>query len=82
MKGSVETSGSAAIDRAKQKHLKTTVNNIVMSLRKDAKRGDLNLEVDGKTMELTDMSFDQDPVFVCQPGGVLKGQSCGKQGFN
>ena len=65
------------MNRAKQKQLKTTVNNIVATLRKDAKRGDLNLEVNGKTMELTDMSLDHDPVFVCHPGSVLKEQSCG-----
>ena len=70
-------SGVATIDRTKQKQLQTTVNNIVTTLRKDAKRGDLNLEVDGKTMELTDMSFEEDPVFVCEPGSVLKDQSCG-----
>ena len=72
------TAGSASMDRTKQKQLKTTVNNIVTTLKKDAKRGELNLQVDGKTMELTDMSFDHDPVFVCQPGSVLKEQSCGK----
>ena len=76
-KGSVPESSDAAIDRTKQKQLQTTVNNIVTTLRKDAKRGDLNLEVEGKTMELTDMSFDEDPVFVCEPGSVLKDQSCG-----
>ena len=70
------------MNRAKQKQLKTTVNNIVTTLRKDAKRGDLNLKVNGKTMELTDMSLDHEPVFVCHPGSVLKEQSCGNLIFS
>jgi len=47
-------------------------------LKKEAKRGDLNLEVAGKKLELYDYSFTDEPSFTCEQGSVRLDRSCGK----
>lgn len=54
------------------------VDNIKTSLEKDAKKGNFDLQVNGNTLALQDMTFDDKPMYVCEEGSVVVDNSCGK----
>jgi hypothetical protein len=54
------------------------VENIKTLLKIDAKGGEFNIEVKGKPLELTDMKFEDNPVFECDQGSVVVNSACGK----
>lgn len=54
------------------------MENIKKTLKKDAKRGDFNIEVDGIPLILQNMIFDDKPMFECEQGSVVVYNSCGK----
>ena len=61
-----------------QDRLFTTVKNIVTTLKKDAKKGDFDLQVNGNPLELSSMSFEESPQYLCEEGSVTTDNSCGK----
>jgi hypothetical protein len=54
------------------------LENIKTLLKEDATRGEFKIEVKGKPLELTDMKFDDNPVFECDQGSVVVNNACGK----
>lgn len=72
-----ENSGDQTEIRKSQEKLLNVLENIKTTLKKEAKRGDLNLEVAGKKLELYDYSFENKPTFTCQEGSVPLERSCG-----
>lgn len=71
-------SGDPAEVEHSQQKLLDVFDNIKTTLKKDAKRGDLSLEVNGRTLELYDYSLDDEPLFKCEEGSVRKERSCGE----
>lgn len=61
-----------------QQKLLTTVENIKATLAKDAKRGDFNLMINGRRLELINMLFDEKPTFLCNKGSTAVENSCVK----
>ncbi|XP_060574827.1 LOW QUALITY PROTEIN: sushi, von Willebrand factor type A, EGF and pentraxin domain-containing protein 1-like [Ruditapes philippinarum] len=77
--GSADDKTSSSSSKAPaQDQLLQVVENIKTSLKKDAKRGEFNIEVKGKPLELTDMKFDDNPVFECDQGSVVVNNACAK----
>ncbi|XP_052257236.1 sushi, von Willebrand factor type A, EGF and pentraxin domain-containing protein 1-like isoform X1 [Dreissena polymorpha] len=63
---------------ALQQKLLVVFDNIRTTMVKDARRGDLDLEVDGQPLSLQGFDLREAPVFTCETGSVQKGRSCAK----
>ncbi|XP_052776199.1 sushi, von Willebrand factor type A, EGF and pentraxin domain-containing protein 1-like isoform X1 [Mya arenaria] len=61
-----------------QEQLVTVFDNIKKTLEKDAKRGDLHLEVDGRQLALHDFQLEGTAEFTCKEGSVRREKSCAK----
>ncbi|XP_053395851.1 sushi, von Willebrand factor type A, EGF and pentraxin domain-containing protein 1-like [Mercenaria mercenaria] len=74
--GSVGNVSDSSSKTSGQEQLLQVVENIKKTLKKDAKRGDFNIEADGKPLQLQDMKFDDSPVFECEQGSVVVDNAC------